>query len=102
MIENFGLQMDKEMKTSMIQMAHVSSLGFAMVIMSAGGLLVGAYLDRKLGTGNKLALLFFLIGTTAGFRNVYYVIKKNFSDEKPIIKRLKYEPHRRRPHPQKA
>lgn len=94
--------MDKEMKTSMIQMAHVSSLGFAMVIMSAGGLLVGAYLDRKLGTGHKLALLFFLIGTTAGFRNVYYVIKKNFKDEMPVIKRLKYEPHRKRPHPQKA
>ena len=86
----------------MIQMAYVSSLGFAMVIMSAGGLLVGAYLDRKLGTGNKLALLFFLTGTIAGFRNVYCVIKKNFRDEKPIIKRLKYEPHRRRPDPQKA
>lgn len=94
--------MDKETKKSMVQMAYVSSLGFAMVIMSAGGLLLGAYLDGKLGTGHKLALLFFLIGTIAGFRNVYVVIKKNFRDEKPIIKLLKYEPHRKRPHPQKA
>jgi len=94
--------MDKETKKSMTQMAYVSSLGFAMVIMSAGGLLLGVYLDGKLGTGHKLALLFFLIGTIAGFRNVYVVIKKNFRDEKPIIKLLKYEPHRKRPHPQKA
>lgn len=94
--------MDKGTRKSMVQMAYVSSLGFAMVIMSAGGLLFGAYLDRKLGTGHKLALLFFLIGTIAGFRNVYVVIKKNFRDEKPIIKLLKYEPHRKRPHPKKA
>jgi F0F1-type ATP synthase assembly protein I len=92
---------DKKTKKSMIQMARVSSLGFAMVIASIGGLLVGAYLDRRLGTGHKLAFLFFLIGTFAGFRNVYVVIKKNFRDEKLIIKYLKYEPHRKRPHPKK-
>lgn len=94
--------MGEETKKSMIQMAYASSLGFAMVIATVGGLLFGAYLDRKLGTGHKLTLLFLLIGIIAGFRNAYVVIKKFFGDEKPIIKRLKYEPHRKRPLPKKA
>ncbi|MBE9546997.1 MAG: AtpZ/AtpI family protein [Proteobacteria bacterium] len=94
--------MDEETKKTMVQTAYVSSLGFAMVIASVGGFLVGAYLDRKLGTGYKLALLFFLIGTIAGFRNVYVAIKKHFKDEIPIVKRLKYEPHRKRPAPEKT
>ena len=64
-----------------------------------GGILIGAWLDRKLGTGNKFAILFLLVGTFAGFRSLYVWIKTTFEDsyEEPVIRRLKDEPHRKRP-----
>jgi ATP synthase protein I len=93
--------MNNDIRNSAIQMAYASSIGIAMVLAIFGCLLLGVYLDRKFDSGNVFTLLLLVIGVSAGFRNLYVLIKKNFPDEEPIIKSLKSEPHRKRPTPKK-
>ncbi|MGV8058613.1 MAG: AtpZ/AtpI family protein [Smithellaceae bacterium] len=93
--------MNKDIRNSAMQMAYASSIGIAMVLAIFGCLLLGVYLDRKFDSGNVFTLLLLLVGISAGFRNMYVLIKKNFPDEEPIIKSLKSEPHRKRPYPEK-
>jgi len=90
-------QMDKETRKTAIQLAHASSIGIAMVLAIFGGLYLGVHLDRKFGTGYKFTIVLLLIGIFAGFRNIFVLIKKISRDEKPVIKYLKNEPHRKRP-----
>ncbi len=95
--------MDKDTKDYMVQLTYASSVGFAMVLAIFGGLFIGTWLDRKWGTGHKFALLFFLAGILVGLRNIYVLIKKNFPEEgEEIQRRIKIEPHRKRPPPKKA
>ena len=94
--------MDSETKKLGIQMALASSLGIAMVLAIFGSLLLGIYLDRKFDSGHVFTVFFLVIGISAGFRNVYVLVKKNFTDEESIIKSLKSEPHRQRPTPKKT
>ncbi len=89
-------QMDKDTKKTAIQMAYASSIGIAMVLLIFGGLYFGIYLDRKFETGYIFTILLLVAGIVAGFRNIYLLIKK-IPDEKPLIKYLKSEPHRKRP-----
>jgi len=96
------MRMDKATRKAVIQLAYASSIGIAMVLTIFGGLYLGYYLDRKFDTGYTLTLLFLIIGIIAGFRNLYVLIKTNFPEEKPVIKCLKSEPHRKRPPPKEA
>ena len=93
--------MDKDLQKYAMQMAFASSIGIAMVLAIFGCLMLGKYLDNKFDSGNVFTFVFLLIGIAAGFRNIYVLIKKNFTDEDPIIKSLKSEPHRQRPAPKK-
>jgi ATP synthase protein I len=93
--------MDKDLQKYAMQMALASSIGIAMVVAIFGCLWLGSYLDRKFDSGHVFTVVFLLIGIAAGFRNIYVLIKKNFTDEEPIIKSLKSEPHRQRPAPKK-
>ena len=65
----------------MFQMGYAASLGIAMVIAIFGCLMIGLYLDRKLGTDNIFTPLFLVIGIAAGFRNFYLFIKSTFPDD---------------------
>jgi ATP synthase protein I len=67
---------DKETKKAAVHMAYASSIGISMVIAIFGCLFLGVWLDRKLGTGPYLTLLFLLLGILAGFRNIYVLIKR--------------------------
>jgi ATP synthase protein I len=93
--------MDKETRKYAMQMAFASSIGIAMILAIFGCLLLGVYLDRKFDSGHVFSVVFLFIGIAAGFRNIYVLIEKNFTDEEPIIKSLKSEPHRQRPVPKK-
>jgi ATP synthase protein I len=101
MIQGIG-PMDKASKKALVQFAYASSLGIAMVIAIFGSLYLGFYLDRRLGTGPVLTLLFLAIGIAAVFRNIYTLATKYFADEEPVIKCIKSEPHRKRPPAKKA
>jgi ATP synthase protein I len=91
--------MGKSSRKLYLQLAYASSIGIAMVLAIFGCLFLGAYLDGIFGTGHKLTIIFLLIGIMAGFRNLYWIAKKYFPDEKPVITCLKSEPHRKRPSP---
>ncbi len=78
--------MDKETKQTAIQLARVSSIGIAMVIAIFGCFYLGRWLDQQLETEPYLTLLFLLIGIAAGFRNMYFLVKRYVKDDKPIIK----------------
>ena len=93
--------MDPEMRKYAMQMAFASTIGIAMVVAIFGCLWLGVYLDRKFDSGYVFTVFFLLIGISSGFRNIYVLIKKNFTDEEQIIKSLKSEPHRQRPAPKK-
>ena len=93
--------MDKETRKYAIQMAFASSIGIAMIVAIFGCLLLGVYLDKKFDSGHVFTIIFLFIGIAAGFRNLYVLIKQNFTDEEQLIKSLKSEPHRQRPAPKK-
>jgi ATP synthase protein I len=93
--------MNKDIRDSVMQLAAASSVGIAMVLAIFGCLYLGVYLDRKFDTGNVFKVLFLFMGIAAGFRNLYVLIKRYFPNEKPVIKSLKSEPHRKRPYPEK-
>jgi len=94
--------MDKDSKNFMMQLTYASSVGFTMVLAIFGGLFIGTWLDKQLGTGHVLALVFFVIGAVVGLRNIYVIIKKYFPDEGEEIQRqIKSESHRKRPPPKK-
>jgi len=76
--------MDQETKKYAVQMAFASSIGIAMVLAIFGCLLLGVYLDRKFDSGNVFTVIFLIIGISAGFRNIYVLIKKNFKDENKL------------------
>jgi ATP synthase protein I len=94
--------MDKETRRTAVQLAYASSVGIAMVFMIFGGLYLGVYLDRKFETVYVFTGVLLSIGIVAGFRNIYVLIKKICWDERPVIKYLKSEPHRKRPSPEKV
>jgi len=94
--------MDKETRRTAVQLAYASSVGIAMVFLIFGGLYLGVYLDRKFETVYVFTGLLLSIGIVAGFRNIYVLIKKICWDERPVIKYLKSEPHRKRPSPEKV
>ncbi len=96
------MQMDKETRRTAVQLAYASSVGIAMVFMIFGGLYLGVYLDRKFETVYVFTGVLLSIGIVAGFRNIYVLIKKICWDERPVIKYLKSEPHRKRPSPEKV
>ncbi len=53
-----------------------SSLTFLLAGSIAIGYLVGAYLDRRLGSEGLLTALFIVLGIVAGFINIYRAAKK--------------------------
>lgn len=53
------------------QLARLSTIGVTLVAATAIGLAIGYGLDRWLGTGPWLTLLFTLFGIVAGFINLF-------------------------------
>lgn len=74
---------DANKKKVLFQMGYAASLGLAMVVAIFGCLMLGVYLDKKLGTNNIFTPLLLVIGIAAGFRNFYLFIKSTFPDEEP-------------------
>ena len=94
--------MDNDDRKAYVQMAYASSIGFAFVLLIFGGLFVGSWLDKKMGTSFFFTILLFIMGVFGGFRNLYVLISRSFQDDRTLIKSVKSEPHRKRPAPAKA
>jgi ATP synthase protein I len=57
-------------------LGQLSTLGIAMVAAVAIGLGIGYWLDRWLGTGPWLTMLFALFGIVAGFLNLVRDVRR--------------------------
>ena len=68
--------MDKDLKKSIKDLGHASTIGMTMAFSVAVGALVGYYLDQWLGTKPWLFFVFFGFGIAAAFRNLYILYKK--------------------------
>ena len=55
---------------------YYSTLGLEMGLSVAGGVGIGYYLDKWLGTQPWLLILFLFFGIAAGFRNLYRALKR--------------------------
>lgn len=53
----------------------LASAGFTFVVATAGGVLLGYFLDRWLGTSPWLTLIGLALGIVVGFREFYRSIK---------------------------
>jgi F0F1-type ATP synthase assembly protein I len=58
-------------------LALITQIGIMMIVPIFGGLLVGRFLDDKLGTGNKFLLICIILGTGAAFMNLYKIAMKD-------------------------
>jgi len=86
-------------KKVLFQMGYAASLGLAMVVAIFGCLMLGVYLDRKLGTNNIFTPLLLVIGVAAGFRNFYLFIKSTFPDEDEVPKKDRVSGRHKKNHP---
>lgn len=60
-----------------------SVIGLHMVSGILVGGVIGYFLDKWLGTGPWLMLVFFLLGVAAGFYNVYLDTKRLLKEQSP-------------------
>jgi len=58
-------------------LAHVSSMGLAMVIATVLGLVAGYYFDKWMGTHPWGFFVGLIMGVVAGFRNLYIIAKRS-------------------------
>jgi len=58
------------------QWLNASTIGISMVLAIVVGTLMGVYLDKYFGTKPWLTLIFMILGIIAGFKNVFYFLKK--------------------------
>lgn len=61
-------------------LAVITQFGINMLVPIFLCSFLGMYLDKKLGTSYIMILLFF-VGALAGFRNIYIVAKRIYSDK---------------------
>ncbi len=61
-------------------LAVITQFGISMLVPIFLCSFLGMYLDRKAGTSYIMIILFF-VGALAGFRNIYIVAKRIYSDK---------------------
>ncbi len=54
----------------------LSTIPFLMVVPPIAGLLIGRFIDRKLGTQPAFIIVFLVLGFAAGVREVAIVLKR--------------------------
>jgi ATP synthase protein I len=60
-----------------VRMARLSSVGIAFILCSFIGYGIGYYIDKSAHTRPIFTIIFIIVGTAAGFLNVYRAITKD-------------------------
>jgi F0F1-type ATP synthase assembly protein I len=68
--------MDEDLKKTIKTLGYVSTVGIAMALSIALGVLIGFYIDRKFGTQPWFFYIGLSLGIAAAFRNLYVLYKK--------------------------
>jgi len=57
--------------------SYLSQIGITIIACIAVGVLIGKFLDSRLGTAPWLLLIFTLLGIAAAFKSIYDLSKKH-------------------------
>ena len=68
-------------KNALKYIGLVTEIGLIIVLCVAGGLLVGVWLDRKLGTIALFTVLLLLLGLGSAFLNIYRILLSSKKDK---------------------
>ena len=68
--------MQKPAKTPWKQYGRYGSLGIELILSMAVGYYAGRWIDTKAGTAPWIALVGFLVGVYAGFRQIFRAAKR--------------------------
>jgi ATP synthase protein I len=60
----------------------LSTLGINLVLAGAAGAAIGYFIDKWLRTPPVMTIVFFCVGTVAGFRQIYKEVRKLGNDDK--------------------
>lgn len=69
-------------KKQLMQLADLTTMGWAMVLSIVLGLALGWFLDKKFSTEPIFTLLLLFLGILSGFRIMYKTYKRFFDEEK--------------------
>ncbi len=69
--------MDEKDRKLLRVVALLSTVGISMVVATVIGLFIGYQLDKWLGTSPWFTAIVLLIGIIAGFRNLFFYVKKS-------------------------
>lgn len=69
------MKRDKE-KGDVKSWLNAASIGISFVTAIAIGTLIGYYLDKRFGTKPYFTLFFMIMGIAAGFKNMFYFLKR--------------------------
>jgi len=73
---------DPSKKKQLLQLADLTTVGWAMVLSIVVGLTAGWFLDRHFGTEPIFTLLLLFLGILSGFRMMYKVYMRFFNEDK--------------------
>jgi len=59
-------------------LVFLTQIGISMVVPILGGLLIGKFIDEKVGTNSIFMLSFIVLGVVVAFMNVYKMVMKDY------------------------
>jgi ATP synthase protein I len=71
------MKFNKKMRS----MLNASTIGFSFISAIGIGTLMGYYLDKYFETKPYLTLIFMVFGIVAGFKNMFYFVKKSIKED---------------------
>ncbi len=72
--------MKKNNKSRAFQnVALITHIGLTMVITIGGGIILGGFVDKKLGTNSIFLAIFTIISVLAAFMNLYKITTQGFN-----------------------
>mgnify|MGYP002412689001 CR=1 FL=1 len=78
-----GLDMSKNSFKMYENLALLSQVALMMITPILGGVLIGRYLDDKVGTNGIFLLIFVLIGTATAFMELFKLALRKTNDHPP-------------------
>lgn len=74
--------MKRNQRSALQNLALISQVGIMMLVPILGCILVGVWIDKKLGTGMIATTIFIVLGVGAAFRNLIQLSAKKTEEYK--------------------
>ena len=75
--------MNRNSKSRALQnFALVSQIGITMLVTIGGGIMIGSFIDRKLGTNSIFLAIFTVLSVLSAFMNLYKITTQGFAKKR--------------------